>query len=328
MVLVLALVLFVGMPAGAVRGAGASSPGQTQVTPKDSSKSDSKEKEESLPQAAPHLVDFGPYQIAGKSIGPFSITSSMVVIWTVAILLIVFAQIATRNIQQVPRGAQNFWEWIVEALYKLLESIIGPKLVKKTFWFFATVFIFILATNWFGLIPGVGTIGWGHPDASGGLSHIEKPLMRGANADLNMTLAMAIIFFVCWFIWAIQEVGIVGFILHIFGPKGDMKGPLKLLMIVVFFAVGLLEVISIMFRPISLSFRLYGNVFAGENILEAMSTITRDPFWKYIAAPIAPIPFYFFELLVGLVQALVFMLLTSVFTLVICQHEEGEGKHH
>ena len=87
-------------------------------------------------------------------------------------------------------------------------------------------------------------------------------------------------------------------------------------MIVVFFAAGCLEIISILFRPISLSFRLYGNVFAGENMLETMATIVPGLGW------LLPIPFYFMELLVGLVQALVFMLLTAVFTLLICQHDE------
>ena len=85
----------------------------------------------------------------------------MLVTWLVALGLIGFAQYATRNIKRVPEGAQNFWEWLVESLYNFLENIIGHALVKKTFWFFATIFIFILFSNWFGLIPGVGTIGWG-----------------------------------------------------------------------------------------------------------------------------------------------------------------------
>ena len=275
--------------------------------------------EHGLPQAAVHLVDFGPWKVGDRNIGPFAITNSMVVTWVVALLIIVFAQTAMKNVKDVPEGAQNFWEWLVEGLYNFLETIIGHELVKKTFWFFATIFIFILFTNWFGLIPGVGTVGWGHPDASGALHHIEKPLLRGANADLNMTFAMSCIFFLCWIIWAIQANGFGGFILHIFGPKGDTKGLMKVLMVVVFAIVGLLEIVSILFRPISLSFRLYGNIFAGENILESMSTISHYFSW------LIPIPFYFMELLVGLVQALVFMLLTAVFTLLICKHEEG---HH
>ena len=97
----------------------------------------------------------------------FPITNSMVVTWIVAVGLIVFAQMATRRMAQVPGGAQNFLEWLVESLYGLLESIIGRHLVERTFWFFATIFIFILAANWVGLIPGVGTIGWGHHTAAG-----------------------------------------------------------------------------------------------------------------------------------------------------------------
>ena len=255
-------------------------------------------------------------------IGKFAITNSMLVTWIVAAAIIVFAQLATRKIKAVPSGAQNFWEWLVQSLYEFLEGIIGRDLVKKTFWFFATIFIFILFVNWFGLIPGVGTIGWGHHDPTTGTFHVDQALLRGGNADLNMTTAMAAIFFVLWVVWAIQANGVGGFLLHIFGPKGDMSGFMKLIMIVVFFMVGWLEVVSILFRPISLSFRLFGNVYAGESILEAMSTMIPALSW------LIPIPFYFMELLVGLVQALVFMLLTAVFTLLIAQHEPGHEPQH
>lgn len=251
----------------------------------------------------------------------FRVTNSMLVTWLVAAGLILFAQMATRKIEQVPRGIQNFWEWMVESLHEFLEGIIGRELVKKTFWFFATIFIFILFANWFGLIPGVGTIGWGESTAKG--FHVAEPLFRGANADLNMTLAMALTFFVCWTVWAVQANGPGGFILHLFGPKGETTGLLKVLMILVFIVVGMLEVVSILFRPVSLSFRLYGNIFAGENMLESMAALVPGFGW------LIPIPFYFLEVLVGLVQALVFMLLTAVFTLLICTHEEGhETAHH
>jgi F-type H+-transporting ATPase subunit a len=255
----------------------------------------------------------------GRPFG-FPITNSMVVTWVVAIGLIVFAQIATRRMAQVPGGAQNFLEWVIESLYNLLESIIGAHLVDRTFWFFATIFIFILAANWIGLLPGVGTIGWGHQTAQG--FRVDQPLFRGANADLNLTLAMALVFFACWIVWALQEVGVRGIATELFAPKGDTTGVMKLLMIVVFFAAGCLEIVSILFRPISLSFRLYGNVFAGENMLEAMSTIVPGLGW------LLPIPFYFMELLVGIVQAMVFMLLTAVFTLLICQHHEEPAAAH
>ncbi|MEO7319901.1 MAG: F0F1 ATP synthase subunit A [Chthoniobacteraceae bacterium] len=255
----------------------------------------------------------------------FSPTSSMIVTWVVALGIIVFAQIATRKIKDVPEGAQNFWEFLVEGLYNFLESIVGKVLVKKTFWFFATVFIFILFTNWAGLIPGVGTIGWGHPNEHGALDHISRPLFRGVNADLNMTLAMSLIFFVCWIVWSLQANGIGGSILHVFGnpARREMSGLLKIAMAGIFVLVGLLEIVSILFRPVSLSFRLFGNIFAGENVLESMSHIVPALGW------LIPIPFYFMELLVGIVQALVFMLLTAVFTLLMCGHaNEHEKAHH
>jgi F-type H+-transporting ATPase subunit a len=268
-----------------------------------------------------------PVQPTGNSMSPlpqsaveiarpfgFPITNSMVVTWIVAIALIVFAQVATRRMSAVPGGAQNFFEWLVESLYAFLESILGPQLLRRTFWFFATVFIFIVSANWISLLPGTGTIGWGQRTAHG--FEVDQPLFRGANADMNMTLAMALVFFGCWIVWALREVGLRGMLRELFAPKGDTTGWLRPIMLVVFLAAGMLEVISILFRPVSLSFRLYGNVFAGENMLEAMASVVPNLAW------LLPVPFYFLELLVGLVQALVFMLLTAVFTLLICQHEE------
>jgi F-type H+-transporting ATPase subunit a len=260
--------------------------------------------EHGLPQQAPEIArPFG-----------FPITNSMVVCWITAVVLIIFARTATREMKQVPGGAQNLLEWLVGGLYKFLEGIIGPHLVKRTFWFLATIFIFILTANWIGLIPGVGTVGWGHQTPEG--FHVDDPLFRGANADLNLTLAMALVFFACWIVWAIREVGVIGMLKDLFGPKGELSGALKLLMAVVFFCVGWLEIISILFRPVSLSFRLYGNIYAGENMLDAMARLVPGLGW------LLPVPFYFMELLMGLVQALVFMLLSAVFTLLICQHEE------
>jgi len=265
------------------------------------------QEEHRLPPNAPRL----------GSTGSSFVTSSMVVTWVVALGLVLFASVATRRMQLVPAGAQNFLEWLVESLYEFLEGIIGSRLVKRTFWYFATIFIFILATNWFGLVPGVGTIGWGARGPHG--FEVVRPLLRGGNADMNMTFAMAMIFFVCWIIWAVQAVGVKGIFLDLFGPKGDTTGVLRALMIVVFFLVGFLEILSILFRPISLSFRLYGNIFAGENMLESMARLVPAFGW------LLPVPFYFMELLVGIVQALVFMLLTAVFTMLICMHAEEPG---
>jgi F-type H+-transporting ATPase subunit a len=267
--------------------------------------------EHGLPQAAVPLHK-----------GGFPITNSMVVTWIVAVLIILAARRATRRMEDVPSGAQNFWEWLVESLYEFLGDIVGSKLVRKTFWFFATVFIFLLSANWFGLLPGIGSVGWGHDTEHGFV--LTAPLLRGVNADLNMTFGIGMIFFALWTLWAFQVNGAKGFFLELFGPKGDMTGILKLLMIVIFFLSGVLEVVSILFRPVSLGCRLYGNIFAGENMLESMSRLVPEPAWlNAICSVVIPLPFYFLEVLVGLVQALVFMLLTAVFTVLICQHDEA-----
>lgn len=301
------LAVCAGVPSAA--GAG-SPPAATGSAPAANHGGSDKPAEHGLPQGAVEI---------GRPLG-FPVSNSMLVTWLVALGLIIFAQLATRRMQRVPRGAQNFIEWLVESLYGFIEGVIGPHLAKRTFWFLASIFIFILAANWAGLIPGVGTIGWGYRTERG--FAVDQPLFRGANADLNLTLAMSLVFFVAWMAWAVREVGIRGVIKELFAPKGESAGLMKVAMVVVFLAVGCLEIVSILFRPISLSFRLYGNIFAGENMLETMGRLVPGLGW------LLPVPFYLLELLVGLVQALVFMLLTAVFTLLICQHEEGAATSH
>jgi len=253
-------------------------------------------------------------------IGPLQITNSMVVTIVVALLIILFAQVATSNVQLIPSGLQNFVELLVESLYGFFESILGPDMVKQTFWFFGTIFIFILFSNWFGLIPGLGTIGWAEPGQHS--EHITEPLLRGVNADLNMTLGMAALFMVLWLYWSIKAIGVGGFLGHIFNVKGHGAGFFGIFLVVVFIFVGLIEVVSIGVRPVALTFRLYGNIFAGENILETVMALG-GPYFGWLAV----LPFYVLEILVGLVQALVFALLTSVFTALMCEHHEEENAH-
>ena len=267
-----------------------------------------------LAAAEPHGLSQGAVEIA-RPFG-FPITNSMLVTWIVALGLIAVSQLATRRMQPIPTGLQNFVEWLIEGLYAFLEGIIGAHLVKRTFWFFGTIFIFILAANWVGLVPGVGSVGWGHQTPEG--FQLDEPFFRGANADVNLTMAMALVFFACWIVWGLRESGPVGFFKELFAPKGSSTGALKVLLTVVFFAAGCLEVVSILFRPISLSFRLYGNVFAGETMLETMANVPSIG-W------LVQVPFYFLELMVGFVQALVFMLLTAVFTNLMCAHDEAEA---
>ncbi len=255
---------------------------------------------------------------AEKIFGELPITNSMIMTWVAALIVIAFAKVATRQMKAVPTGLQNLAEWLVESLYNFLEGILGTHLVKRTFWFFGGVFILILITNWIGLLPGVGTIGW---EAVGNGHKDFIPWFRGGNADLNMTAALSLIFTALWFYWAVSENGLVGFLKHIFAPKGHFSGFMKIFMIVIFFVVGVIEVFSILLRPVALSFRLFGNIFAGETMLETMMTLVP----KQIAF-LPALPFYFLELLVGLIQALVFMLLTSVFLKLICDHGDDHHK--
>ena len=242
------------------------------------------------------------------------ITNSMIMVWIAALIIIFFAKVATHRIKLIPVGLQNLAEWLVESLYTFLEGILGKHLVKRTFWFFGGVFLLILVTNWIGLLPGVGT--W---------KYNGVPVLRGGNADLNMTAALPILFSILWLYWSVTENGVKGFLAHIFAPKGEFKGFMKLVMGIIFFAVGLIEVFSILLRPVAFSFRLFGNIYAGENMLEIMMSLVP----KQIAF-LPALPFYFLELLVGLIQALVFMLLSSVFLKLMCEHhdeEHAEGGH-
>ncbi|MEI6654606.1 MAG: F0F1 ATP synthase subunit A [Verrucomicrobiota bacterium] len=243
------------------------------------------------------------------------ITNSMVMVWISVAIITLFCRAATKQMALVPAGFQNFAEWVVEGLYDFIGSILGPYMVKKTFWFFATIFLFILVTNWVGLIPGVGTIGRynEHGEIVG--------FLRGGNADLNMTMAMAFIFNILWLYWAIAENGVRGFLAHIFAPKGEFHGLMRIFMVTMFLAVGLLEVISICIRPVALTFRLFGNIYGGEQTLDKLMGLVPKSL-----AFLPALPFLFMELFVGFVQALVFMLLTAVFLRLICEHV-GEEPH-
>lgn len=258
------------------------------------------------------------------------LTNSILVSIFISCFVIWLCRRATCKMTLVPSPLQNAFELVVEGLYNMLEEIVGRHMIAKTFSFLATLFIFILASNWFALLPGVGSIGWGDakPGAFLSLAHVDTPLLRPTTADLNMTLAMAVIFMVLWLYWALQEMGVKNFLLHLFGVKGGLKGFMAVVLAPVFFFVGIIEVVSILFRPVSLSLRLFGNVFAGENLLSSMITIGRDlhlPDWVAAVASITvPIPFYFLELLVGVLQALVFMLLCAVYIQLATSHDEEE----
>lgn len=262
------------------------------------------------------------------------LTNSILVALLVVGIVLWFARRATRDVKLVPDGPQNAFEAIVEMLYDTLEEIVGPKMVSKIFSLLATLFIFILTANWFGLLPGVGSIGFGVKTGFLTLSEVKEPLLRPATADLNMTLAMALVFMVLWLYWSLQEMGLGGFLKHMFGVKGGLKGFMAVALAPIFFMVGLIEVVSIAFRPVSLSLRLFGNVFAGETLLSTMLTLGKTlglpEIVAYVMSVIIPVPFYFLELLVGLLQAMVFTLLCAVYVTLSTSHDEDDhgDEHH
>lgn len=261
-------------------------------------------------------------------------TNSVFVAGIILCVLLWLARKATKKLRPIPQGAQNFFEMLIEGLYGQVENIVGEKVAPKAFPLLATIFLFVVTANWFGLFPGVGTIGFG--DRVGPLTldpngHDFTPLLRPATADLNMTLGIAVCFMVIWLIISISELGVIGSLKHIFAPKGGLKGFLYYSLMPIFAFVGVIEIISIVFRPVSLSLRLFGNVFAGETLLHTMSGLGDKwgPIGSFLGSVIIPLPFYFLELLVGILQAVVFALLCAVYIQLSTTHDDhGEGEHH
>jgi F-type H+-transporting ATPase subunit a len=244
-------------------------------------------------------------------LGPFlPVTNSMVTSWIVAAVLVIVIRIAIKRPQLIPTRSQAIVENLVEGVLSLTAPIVGSRVAKHTFPLLVALFTYILIQNWSGLFPGVGTIFYqGHE------------LVRPGNADLNGTIALALVSIICWLYFILRYAGPSVVLKDIFGnkaEKNDVPAAIYYPLFLVFFAVGLIEIISIAFRPISLSFRLFGNVFGGENLLHSMSAITP---W------VLPVPFYFLELLIGFVQALVFTLLVSVYIGLICNHGDDHADH-
>lgn len=271
-------------------------------------------------------------------LGPIPITNSIFASLIISALLIIFALITRISLKKTdkPTGLQNVAEWIVETLYNLVYSVTGD--VKKSKLFFApvtTFFLFILLNNWFGLLPGFGTIGFNHqadptehvtqeqtgvipveeavvpqveatdhqtanpPIEDAEVHSVFVPYLRAGTADLNTTIALALISFTM-----IQIFGVKFSQLGYFKKFFNFTSPIN-------FFVGILELISEIGKIISFAFRLFGNVFAGEVLLVVISALV----------PILiPMPFYGLEIFVGLVQALVFAMLSLVFFNIATQH--------
>lgn len=309
-----------------------------------------------IPVPEPHVA------LSGEPLfetGPSWFTNSVLTTIVVDLLLILFAYLATRKMNLVPSGLQNLMEAVVEYLYGLAESVSG-KAASTYFPWAATLFLFLVLSNWSGLIPGVGSIGFFHTGehavngeehpaeepAEGGDSHgavfnnrlamvdgnltlvaaadaaaavpaAEEeghakfvPLFRAPSADLNVTFALAIATMVMVQVHGVRALG-GGYFRKFWNTSGEgaMKG--------VNIFVSVLELISEISRILTFAFRLFGNIFAGEVVLATMA---------FLVAFLVPLPFYILEVLVGAVQALVFMMLAlAFFTMATISHGD---EHH
>ena len=260
-------------------------------------------------------------------LGVFPVTNSMVTSWVISIALVIIVKLLVGRTSLIPSKGQLIVESAITSLRTILEPIVGKKVFYPSFWLLSGLFIFILIHNWSGLLPGVGTIGQGIQEGSH--FKITKPLLRPGNADLNMTLALALVANLCWIYFIVRYAGLTAIIKDWFGNKADktqVHSLIFVLLTILFIAVGFIEVLSILFRPVSLTFRLFGNVYGGESLLHSMfylgETLKLNETLINVSMAIAPIPFYFMEVLIGLVQAMVFMLLVSVYIGLICNHEE------
>ncbi len=250
-------------------------------------------------------------------LGPLPVTNSMVTSWVVAVLLIFVIRLAIKRPKLIPTRAQAMVESLVSGIYDLIAPIVGSKVAKPAFPLLVGLFTFILIQNWSGLVPGVGTIYMVDHETGGWME-----LIRPGNADLNGTLALALVAMGGWLYFILRYAGPSLVLKDIFGNKADKSEVPAVIyypLFLIFFLVGLIEIISIAFRPISLSLRLFGNVFGGESLIHAMSAMQR---WGL------PMPFYFLELLIGFVQAFVFTLLISVYIGLICNHGDDHAHDH
>ena len=249
------------------------------------------------------------------------VSNSILTTWILAALIIVIVRLSVGTPKLVPSKGQAVVEGLAQGLRDALEPIVGKKMIGKTFPLLCGFFVFILLMNWSGLLPGVGTIKFQHD------GHWLDAI-RPANSDLNTTLALSVLSFVAWTYFVLRYAGFKVLVFDLFGNKADKKevGMLMwVLLIPIFFAVGGIEVVSIAFRLISLSFRLFGNVFGGENLIHALS----DPSTLGAAATyVVPAMAGLLEVLVGLIQAFVFTLLSAVYIGLICNHEGGHDDEH
>jgi F-type H+-transporting ATPase subunit a len=272
-------------------------------------------KEPLVPLAAPTLF----------SIGPIPITNSMVTTWLVAALIIVIVRTTAGKLTEVPGRGQNVMEALIEGWRDLMGNVLEPKVVGWVFPFAMTFFIFIVLCNLTDLLPFVGSIGIVHEKTGAFCSvpHVALPFFRPPTSDVNLTTAMAFVFFIMGLYWAVRSNGFWGLIKHTFGVKVETNKYAFVPLLLLFIFIGVMESFSILFiRPVALALRLYGNIFGGETMLTmAMSQKS------YVMAILLSLPGFFFETVVCLLQAFVFAMLSVAFVGTMCAGHDEEHAH-
>ena len=251
-------------------------------------------------------------------VGNFTITNALLNSWLAVIILVLFIVTASRKIKKIPKGMQNVLEFLLESALDFADSVTGDrKKSKKLLPICLTLFLFILVNNYLGLFPFVGSIGF--VETAHGES-VFVPMFRGATADLNTTLALALFSVIAIHLFGAFTVGVWSYINRFINIKAFLDIPKKLkndknviLVNPIKSFVSIIEIVGEAAKIASLSLRLFGNIFAGEVLLASMMAIF---------AYVVPIPFMFLEIIVGLVQALVFSILVLVFMSMATSAEE------
>jgi len=225
------------------------------------------------------------------SIASFPVTNSMLIAWIVMAGLILVSFFAFRKQSLVPNTVQNIFEMIIEGVLSVIDSVTHNREESKQFLpLIATIFLFVVLVNWTGILPGAGTIGIQEVEEG---HRVIIPFIRSTSADLNFTIALAIIAVITVQVVGVMSIGIGAYLKKFL----NFSSPLN-------FITGILELVSEVSKLISFSFRLFGNVFAGEVLLSVM---------LFLVPYFIPIPFLALEIFVGFIQALVFAMLTLVF---------------
>lgn len=229
-------------------------------------------------------------------IGSFPVTNAFMIGVIVSLVLVLITQLVVRRKAEVPRGMQNVIELLFEGVLSFIESVTQDKKQARSFFpLIMTIFLFVLLSNWIGLLPGMGTIGLLHHTAEGHATIV--PFLRSTSADLNFTMALSLMVVLTTQFTGIAALGIIGY------GKKFLVSPFHKPYVLGTF-VGLLELVSEFAKFLSFSFRLFGNVFAGEILLTVM---------LHLVPYFVPLPFLFLEIFVGFIQAAVFAMLTLVF---------------